>query len=104
MLKKNAIIKNCLKYSDAVKNQNFKETLPAMLKTLDFIKECVSINMRKKMIWIGITKDLICDTYNSKGFDGLKLLLGKDENDEFKVTKSTKVLNKLFSFMKNLNK
>ncbi|KAK0071671.1 hypothetical protein PV326_000979, partial [Microctonus aethiopoides] len=87
---KSSVVNVCLKWSDAVKKQIFNEKLHTVMKSLDFIKECTSYNIRKKMIEADITSNMICDAYKYNGLEGLKSLLGKNENNVVLVTKSSK--------------
>ncbi|KAJ8684810.1 hypothetical protein QAD02_020603 [Eretmocerus hayati] len=84
---------------DMDNRKNLEKKLPCGLKNLQPLESCVSLNMKKKMVFADITHDSILEVYKAQGITGLKNLLGKDENGRVRVTKCTRVIGELFKHL-----
>lgn len=90
------IVESTLTWGEAIK----KKDLSAKIKSLDILKNCTSIGIRRKMIISDITYDMIFQAYKEGGVKALSVLLGIDENGKIAVTKNAKCLNKIADYLK----
>lgn len=93
------LIANNLTWDTFIANEARSQQSTSVLKTLTPLKDCVSLGLRKKMAEANISYDLLVETYRHQQQLGIKKLLGLDENNKVRVTKSLRVLLPLFNHL-----
>lgn len=97
---KNVHLKNCiLTWSAANEKINLSKTISSSLPNLNKLKDCLSLEMRKKMIAANITYDMVVNTYLNNQLNGLTELFGNDENGKVKVTKRKNIIKRLYDYL-----
>ncbi|XP_046617589.1 uncharacterized protein LOC124303864 [Neodiprion virginianus] len=87
-------------WSDTSASIRNAEKSATLLKTLNKLGACISTGIKKKIADADITyKDLI-NTFRDDGDAGIKKLLGKDENDKVRVTKTKTIIENLLNHLR----
>ncbi|XP_043273892.1 uncharacterized protein [Venturia canescens] len=93
------LIKSAVTWKKVIEKKDFLRRLPKEMMRLDKIKDCTSLGTRKKMVAAGITLEMIKCAYDENKIFGLINLLGEDENGILRVTKSRKIVQKIYDFL-----
>ncbi|XP_023246840.1 uncharacterized protein LOC111643363 [Copidosoma floridanum] len=101
-IKNSDLYQNVCTWSDVERKIQYSKNLPNFLKNLTALDECLSLNMRKKLVAAQITYDMVIDAFEKEKFEGLLNLFGEDENGFVKVTKNKQILDKLYAYLQNL--
>ncbi|XP_046614237.1 uncharacterized protein LOC124302290 [Neodiprion virginianus] len=87
-------------WSDTIASIRNAEKSATLLKTLDKLGTCISTGMKKKIADADITYEDLINTFRDDGDAGIKKLLGKDENDKVRVTKTKTIIENLLNHLR----
>ena len=80
-----------------IQDTNNKERAATAKFSLQEYSNKISKNIISKMAKTGITKQILLDTYQKTGFDGVRILLRENFKGKRRVTTNKKVLRKICS-------
>ncbi|XP_015512661.2 uncharacterized protein LOC107219088 [Neodiprion lecontei] len=87
-------------WSDTIASIHNAKKSATLLKTLDKLGTCISTGMKKKIANADITYEDLINTFRDDGDAGIKKLLGKDENDKVRVTKTKTIIENLLNHLR----
>ncbi|XP_046626167.1 uncharacterized protein LOC124307961 [Neodiprion virginianus] len=87
-------------WSDTIASIRNAEKSATLLKTLDKLGTCISTGLKKKIADADITYEDLINTFRDDGDAGIKKLLGKDENDKVRVTKTKTIIENLLNHLR----